>query len=176
MRPPGHHATKNNPGGFCYFNNIAIAVKKLLLKGQRVAILDIDCHHGNGTQDIFLGNDNTLFVSLHQVPLYPGTGLSPEKNCLNFPLAQGTDEKVYLSTFETAIKEVNKFKPDAIAVSAGFDTYRNDPLTGLNLEKSTYKKIAKIISSLNLPRFAVLEGGYSDDLPECIYNFLTGFV
>ena len=96
MRPPGHHATKNNLGGFCYFNNIAIAVKSILAKIGRVAILDIDAHHGNGTQDIFLGYDNILYASLHQVPLYPGTGLMSELNCLNFPVKAGIKEQEYL--------------------------------------------------------------------------------
>ncbi|MFN3966935.1 MAG: histone deacetylase, partial [Endomicrobiia bacterium] len=172
------HATKNQLGGFCYFNNIAIAVKYLLANSSvdSVAILDIDCHHGNGTQDIFLGEDKILFVSLHQVPLYPGTGLTSEKNCLNFPLPPGTEEKIYLNTLEKALKEIENFKPNLIAVSAGFDTYKKDPITNMNLEKISYKKIAELISGLKIPRFAVLEGGYSSDLPECIYNFILGFL
>jgi len=177
MRPPGHHAKKDSLGGFCYFNNIAIAVKRFLKNNakKKVSIIDIDCHHGNGTQDIFLGEQNVLFISLHQVPLYPGTGLESEKNCLNFPLPPGTEEEKYLNTLKIAIDKVKKFAPDLIGVSAGFDTYKLDPLTQLNLGKNTYYKIAELISSLNKPRFAVLEGGYSKDLPECIYNFLLGF-
>ncbi len=177
MRPPGHHATKTQLGGFCYFNNIAVAVRHLISCSLacKVAILDIDCHHGNGTQDIFLGEESVLFISLHQVPLYPGTGLISEKNCLNFPLPPGTGEEEYLNTLEKAIKEIQKFNPDIIAVSAGFDTYKKDPLTNMNLEKTSYKKIGELISGLGVPRFAVLEGGYSPDLPECIYNFILGF-
>ncbi|MDI6641375.1 MAG: histone deacetylase family protein [Elusimicrobiota bacterium] len=177
MRPPGHHAMYDQLGGFCYFNNIAIAVKYLIAKSSNhlIAILDIDCHHGNGTQDIFRDCDKVLFVSLHQVPLYPGTGLKSEKNCLNFPLPPGTDEKKYLTTLERALKEIDNFKPQTIAISAGFDTYKGDPITQMNLEKITYRKIGEMITSLNLPHFAVLEGGYSPDLPECIYNFLVGF-
>lgn len=177
MRPPGHHVTRTQLGGFCYFNNIAIAVRHLLHRKSinSVAILDIDCHHGNGTQDIFLGEDKVLFVSLHQVPLYPGTGLVSEKNCLNFPLPPGTGEKKYLDTLEKAIKEIQKFKPEILAISAGFDTYKDDPITDIKLEKISYKKIAEMISALKIPVFAVLEGGYSPDLPECIYNFLLGF-
>ena len=176
MRPPGHHATKSHSGGFCYFNNIAIAVKKLILSGiAPVAVLDIDCHHGNGTQNIFLGKENTLFVSLHQVPLYPGSGLTSEKNCLNFPLSPETGEAEYLNAFETALEEIEKFDPAVVAVSAGFDTYRNDPLTQMNLDIETYRKIGEMIASLHKKRFAVLEGGYSPDLPECVYNFLEGF-
>jgi acetoin utilization deacetylase AcuC-like enzyme len=174
MRPPGHHVGRNFLGGFCYFNNVAIAVAKALQQVGKVAIIDFDCHHGNGTQDIFLGKQNVLYVSLHQSPLYPGTGLISEGNCLNSPLAAGTDEARYMTTFSKAIDEVNKFSPDLIAVSAGFDNYKNDPLAGLRLEKSTYEKIGRAIRKLGKPTFAVLEGGYSLDLPECIYNFLSG--
>jgi acetoin utilization deacetylase AcuC-like enzyme len=174
LRPPGHHAGKNSLGGFCYFNNVAIAVTKALQQIGKVAIIDFDCHHGNGTQDIFLGKQNVLYVSLHQSPLYPGTGLKSEENCLNYPLPAGTDEPAYMSTFMTAIKAISHFDPDLIAVSAGFDTYRGDPLAGLRLEKSTYEKIGRAIRELGKPVFAVLEGGYSVDLPKCIYNFLSG--
>lgn len=177
MRPPGHHACKNILGGFCYFNNIAISVKKCINNyKKKIAIVDIDCHHGNGTQDIFLGENNVLFISLHQVPLYPGTGLNSVKNCINYPLPPGTEESKYLKTLEMAIKDIEKFSPELIAISAGFDTYIKDPLTQFNLEINSYKKISKMISSLGIPVFAVLEGGYSHDLPECIYSFIEGFI
>lgn len=175
MRPPGHHATRTEAGGFCYFNNIAVAVDKALDTIGKAAIIDIDCHHGNGTQDIFLGIDKVLYVSLHQSPLYPGTGLKSEQNCLNFPLPAGTREKEYLNTLEAAIEEVKKFSPQLIAVSAGFDTYRNDPLTGIKLEKNTYAKISDLISSLKKPAFSVLEGGYSDELAECVEEYISGW-
>jgi acetoin utilization deacetylase AcuC-like enzyme len=174
LRPPGHHAGRDFLGGFCYLNNVAIAVAKALQQVSKVAIIDFDCHHGNGTQDIFLGKQNVLYVSLHQSPLYPGTGLESEGNCLNFPLLAGTDEQTYMASFSKALDEVSKFSPDLIAVSAGFDTYKGDPLAGLGLEVSTYEKIGKVIRELGRPIFAVLEGGYSEDLPECIYNFLIG--
>ena len=174
LRPPGHHAGRDSLGGFCYFNNVAIAVAKALMQVGKMAIIDFDCHHGNGTQDIFLGKPNVLYVSLHQSPLYPGTGLTSEGNCLNFPVPAGTNEANYMTTFSTAIDEVSKFDPDLIAVSAGFDTYKGDPLTGLSLEISTYEKIGKAISAMGKPVFAVLEGGYSKDLPECIHSFLIG--
>jgi len=174
LRPPGHHAGRDFLGGFCYFNNVAIAVAKALQKVSKAAIIDFDCHHGNGTQDIFLGKQNVLYVSLHQSPLYPGTGLTSEGNCLNFPLPAGTDEPAYMTDFSKAIEAINRFDPDLVAVSAGFDTYKGDPLAGLHLEKSTYEKIGKAIRELGKPTFAVLEGGYSDDLPECICHFLKG--
>ena len=175
MRPPGHHAGKNKLGGFCYFNNMAIAASRALKERMgKVAIIDFDCHHGNGTQDIFLGREDVLYLSLHQSPLYPGTGLESIKNCLNFPLPQGTGPKDYLKVFEEALSKVREFNPDLLSVSAGFDTYTEDPLTRINLEKETYQKIGCMIASLNKPSFALLEGGYSKDLRECIYQFLLG--
>ena len=184
LRPPGHHATRNNIGGFCYFNNIAIAVKKTLQEfGQgpersrrRVVIIDIDCHHGNGTEDIFLGEEKVLYVSLHQSPLYPGTGLSSKKNCLNFPISAGTDEKKYLEVLDSALIEVKKFDPSLIGVSSGFDTYELDPITDIGLKKESYRKIGERIKNLGKPIFRVLEGGYSQDLPQCIYEYLCGLM
>lgn len=175
MRPPGHHAYGDSLGGFCYFNNIAIAVKRIISQSPdlSISILDIDCHHGNGTEDIFYGNEKVLFVSLHQSPLYPGTGLKSRKNCLNYPVPPGTGESEYLGVLDIALERIKRFGPQIIAVSAGFDTYSEDPLTGLALEKESYKKIAERIKSLKVPVFAVLEGGYSSDLPECISNFIS---
>jgi len=175
MRPPGHHATRNNLGGFCYFNNIAIAVTKVLDSLDKVAILDIDVHHGNGTQDIFLGNNKVLYISLHQSPLYPGSGLSSEKNCLNFPLSAGTSEKEYLKVLEEALNKINEFCPQLLAISAGFDTYKLDPLASLGLDLDSYRQIGQLISEIKVLSFCVLEGGYSSRLGECIYNFLTGW-
>jgi len=175
MRPPGHHARKDKLGGFCYFNNIAIATSWALKERiGKVAIIDFDCHHGNGTQDIFLGREDVLYLSLHQSPLYPGTGLGSVKNCLNFPLSAGTGPKDYLKVFEQALVKVREFNPDLLAVSAGFDAYTEDPLTQINLEKETYREIGCMIASLNKPSFAILEGGYSRDLKKCIYQFLLG--
>ncbi len=174
MRPPGHHATKNSVGGFCYFNNIAIAVQKTLGSIDRVAIIDIDCHHGNGTEHIFLGNQKVLYLSLHQSPLYPGTGLRSEKNCLNFPLLPGSDEKEYLEKLNQGLENVAEFDPVLIGISAGFDTYKGDPITNLNLEVGSYRKIAKLINEIKKPLFIVLEGGYSKEMPECVYQFLLG--
>ena len=174
MRPPGHHATRRHAMGFCYFNNLAVAVANHLSSrpDAKIAILDIDCHHGNGTEDIFLGYRSVMFVSLHQAPLYPGTGLASKDNCWNYPLPPGTDEKKYLSTFENACSAVAEFNPDLIGVSAGFDTYKHDPLTQFGLEIGTYAEIAKAISGLRRPVFAVLEGGYSTDLPQCVHAFI----
>lgn len=174
MRPPGHHATKNRLGGFCYFNNIAIASLKVKSSTGKTAIIDFDCHHGNGTEDIFSGKKDFLYLSLHQSPLYPGTGLRSRGNCLNYPIDSDTNPEQYLAILSEGLEHVKKFNPDLLAVSAGFDSYRLDPITSLSLEKHTYKEIGEMLSSLNKPLFAVLEGGYSRDIPECIYQFLTG--
>lgn len=174
MRPPGHHATKNNLGGFCYFNNIAIASLQLKESVKKVAIVDFDCHHGNGTEDIFLGKEDFLYLSLHQSPLYPGTGQKSRGNCINYPLPAHTSPDEYLSALGEGLKEVEKFNPDLLAISAGFDSYRKDPITTFTLEKETYMEIGKILSKMNKPTFAVLEGGYSKDLGECVYQFLNG--
>lgn len=174
MRPPGHHAGKDSCGGFCYFNNIAIAAAKALQKVKKVAILDIDCHHGNGTENIFLGKSKVLYVSLHESPLYPGTGLKSYLNAINFPLPPATTEKEYLEFLNKGLEKIADFKPNILAISAGFDTYKKDPITMFNLEIKSYQKIGKKIAALNLPTFAVLEGGYSSDLPFCLYNFLLG--
>ncbi len=174
MRPPGHHAEKDQLGGFCYFNNMAIAAVSSLRAVKKAAIVDIDCHHGNGTEDIVFGNKRILFVSLHQSPLYPGTGLKSRGNCLNYPLPPGTGEKTYLQAMEKALSEIKKFKPDIIGVSAGFDTYKEDPLASISLEQESYRKIGEMIKDLDKPVFSVLEGGYSSGLAECIYQFLSG--
>ena len=175
MRPPGHHSSREKLGGFCYFNNIAIAIKKYLeLKpAGKAAIIDIDCHHGNGTQDIFLGRKNVLYVSLHQVPLYPGTGLKSKENCLNYPLKAQTTEEEYLDTLKTALSKIRDFLPDLLGVSAGFDTYQGDPLAGMGLEVASYAKIKELIVAINIPYFCVLEGGYSPELKYCVYEFIV---
>jgi acetoin utilization deacetylase AcuC-like enzyme len=174
MRPPGHHATKDHLGGFCYFNSIAIACLKTQEKVKKVAVVDFDCHHGNGTEDIFLGKDNLLYLSLHQSPLYPGTGLKSNNNCINYPLSASTTPDEFISALQDGLKKVEQFGPDLIAVSAGFDSYRLDPITNLTLELETYREVGRILASMNKPCFSVLEGGYSRDLPECIYQYLQG--
>ena len=176
MRPPGHHASKNKFEGFCYFNNLAIAVMRALKKVKKVAILDIDVHHGNGTQDIFLRNPRVIYVSLHQYGfIYPGTGKHSEANCYNYPLESGTGEGEYLEKLQVGLDKIKEFGPDLIAISAGFDTFEKDPLAGLKLTKETYSKISKMISELGKPKFAALEGGYSKALPECVRSFLKNF-
>ncbi len=172
-RPPGHHASRDMLEGFCYFNNLAIAVRKL---GRKTAILDIDVHHGNGTQSIFLGDSSVLYVSLHQAPLYPMTGLKSELNCHNYPLFPDTDERTYLKTLEKALQVVGSFNPEILAVSMGFDSFREDPLAGLNLTEKSYRKMGEMVSDLNLPTFITLEGGYVvEKIGGLCRDFLSSF-
>jgi acetoin utilization deacetylase AcuC-like enzyme len=175
MRPPGHHAGKATFEGFCYFNNIAIAVAKALKKVRKIAILDIDCHFGQGTQEIFFGSKRVLCVSLHQHGIYPGGGDHSEKNCINYPMDAGIEEMSYLGKLEAAIEKIKEFNPNLLAISAGFDTYKEDPLTNMNLEVNSYSKIVEIINEIEKPKFAVLEGGYNNKLPLCVYEFLKKF-
>ncbi len=177
MRPPGHHAGKNRVSGFCYLNNIVVATAKLLKdkKASRVAILDIDVHHGDGSEELCTGKSDILFCSLHQFPLYPGTGEKSHDNCINFPLPPGTGEKEFLLKAEEGLGRLLDFKPDILAVSAGFDTYKEDPIAQLKLDKPSYRALGRLIAGTGLRRFAVLEGGYSDELPALIERFLDGF-
>lgn len=186
MRPPGHHATRNRVMGFCYFNNLAIAVAKALQatpRIERVAILDFDCHHGNGTEDIVCGDRRVLFVSMHQSPCYPGTGIMSGANCANYPLAPGTGPEKFLETLDEAIARIREFDPQLLAVSAGFDSYKNDPITHMDLEVETFYEIGRRVAELTqpaapaslLPCFAVLEGGYSREFAQCVEAFVGGW-
>ncbi|MGZ5567044.1 MAG: histone deacetylase family protein [Limisphaerales bacterium] len=176
MRPPGHHATRSQAMGFCYFNSIAIAALEARAQGfKRVAVYDFDVHHGNGTEDILLGQDGCLFVSIHQFPAYPGTGETNRgTNCLNFPVAPRTPRDDYRKTFERAFTEVEKFKPDLIAVSAGFDAYAHDPLAQETLEAEDFQWLGERLRKFAVPTFSILEGGYSSVLPDLIFAYLNG--
>jgi acetoin utilization deacetylase AcuC-like enzyme len=178
MRPPGHHAGRNgaalgaNTRGFCYLNNIAIAVRHL---GKPTLILDIDGHHGNGTQEIFYGDDKVMYVSLHRHPHYPGTGAVSEANCLNFPLWGDCGDEAYLETLDGALGMVDVGRFEVVAVSAGFDTHMGD-LASLGLTEKGYGEIGKRIAALKKPTFFVLEGGYvgeqiGKDIGELLKSF-----
>ncbi len=176
-RPPGHHAGKNNIGGFCYFNNIAVAVKKILLNDLKVAVLDIDGHHGNGTEEILMGEKNVIYISIHQFPAYPGTGKYSFENCYNFPLPPFSDSEKYMDKFEEGIEIIKEFSPDILGISCGFDTYREDPLLNLSLEETDYYLIGKKIGSLSSKIFIVLEGGYNiSKIGSLCYCFIKGIV
>lgn len=176
MRPPGHHATRTQAMGFCYLNSIAIAALEARAQGfKRVAVYDFDVHHGNGTEDILLGQDGCLFVSIHQYPAYPGTGQTDRgENCLNFPVAPNTPREQYRKILERAFSGVEKFKPDLIAVSAGFDAYANDPLAQETLEAEDFQWLGERIRKFSVPAFSILEGGYSSVLPDLIFAYLSG--
>ena len=171
VRPPGHHCNQNKAAGFCILNNIAIGAKYLLNRYNysKVAIIDFDVHHGNGTQDIFYENENVLFISTHQYPYYPGTGSEKEKgkfnNILNIPLPAGTNSEEYLNAFEFALNRLKKFKPEFILISAGFDGHILDPLAQLKLETEDFYNITKRILETskkfcNGKVVSILEGGY----------------
>jgi acetoin utilization deacetylase AcuC-like enzyme len=180
MRPPGHHAGRTGIAlgaatrGFCYFNNVAIAVKNL---GKPTLILDIDGHHGNGTQEIFQGDKQVIYVSLHRHPNYPGTGTVSEGNCHNYPLPRDCGDTYYVKTLEKALGSVDAGKFEIVGVSAGFDTHDGD-LASLGLTAKGYREIGKRIGSLKKPTFFVLEGGYEgqnvgNDIDQLISGFET---
>jgi acetoin utilization deacetylase AcuC-like enzyme len=177
MRPPGHHATPDRSMGFCYFNSMAVAAQDMVSQGQakKIAIFDLDCHHGNGTEDFCFGKSEFLYASLHQFPCYPGTGRSSRGNCLNYPLPPGTEEGHYFPFMEKAMEQIRAFKPDLLGVSMGFDTYEKDPLTDFGLRRMDYRTMGRMLKDMGIPQFALLEGGYDDDLPYLVEEFLKGW-
>ena len=171
VRPPGHHAEKNKAMGFCIYNNVAVGTQYLLdkYKLNKVAIVDFDVHHGNGTQDIFYDNEKVLYFSTHQYPFYPGTGGDNEKgkynNIFNVPLPAGTTSEEYLNAYEFVLKKLKEFKPEFILFSAGFDAHENDPLAQFQLKSKDFYELTKRTLSLaksccNGKVVSILEGGY----------------
>ena len=176
MRPPGHHATQNRAMGFCFLNSIAIASLEALAMGvANVAVYDFDVHHGNGTEAILLDHPHAAFFSIHQHPCYPGTGTrNVGRNCFNYPVAPQTPRAEYRKVLSKALEDLKKFKPDLVAVSAGFDAYAKDPLAQETLEAEDYHWLGESIRKLGVPSFSLLEGGYSTALPELILAYLKG--
>ena len=171
VRPPGHHAEKNKAMGFCIYNNVAVGANYLInkYKLKKVAIIDFDVHHGNGTQDIFYDNEKVLYISTHQYPYYPGSGTNDEKgkhnNILNIPLPAGTTSEEYLNAYEFVLKKIKEFKPEFILLSAGFDAHKDDPLAQLQLESKDFYNITKRTLELSKQYcdgkvVSILEGGY----------------
>ncbi|MDB0045563.1 histone deacetylase family protein [Candidatus Pelagibacter sp.] len=171
VRPPGHHAEKNKAMGFCIYNNVAVGANYLInkYKLKKVAIIDFDVHHGNGTQDIFYDNEKVLYISTHQYPYYPGSGTNDEKgkhnNILNIPLPAGTTSEEYLNAYEFVLKKIKDFKPEFILLSAGFDAHKDDPLAQLQLESKDFYSITKRTLELSKQYcdgkvVSILEGGY----------------
>jgi acetoin utilization deacetylase AcuC-like enzyme len=176
LRPPGHHATRERSMGFCYLNSIAIATLAALAAGEkRVAVLDFDVHHGNGTEDILKGKAGTAFYSVHQHPAYPGTGTrNVGNNCFNFPVPPHTPRTHYREVLASAVGHLKKFSPTLIGVSAGFDAYARDPLAQGTLETEDFHWLGESLRRLDVPVFSVLEGGYSSKLPELVLAYLKG--
>lgn len=186
-RPPGHHCGADYLGGYCYLNNAAIAAEAAIGAGHRkVAILDIDYHHGNGTQDIFYERGDVLFASIHADPVmdYPyfwghadETGEDAgEGTTLNLPLPRGTGLAAYLSALDKALERIADFAPELLIVSYGADTFAGDPISHFRLQTGDYEVLARRIASLDLPSLIVMEGGYAiDALGANVASFLSGF-
>ncbi len=171
VRPPGHHAEKEKAMGFCIFNNVAVGANYLIekYKYKKVAIIDFDVHHGNGTQDIFYNDKNVLYISTHQYPYYPGSGSEKENgkynNVLNIPLEAGTTGNEYLNAYEKVLDKLKEFKPEFLLFSAGFDAHIDDPLAQLRLSSEDFYKITKRTLEVSKPFcngniVSILEGGY----------------
>ena len=171
VRPPGHHAEKNKAMGFCIYNNVAVGANYLIekYKYNKIAIIDFDVHHGDGTQNIFYENDKVLYLSTHQYPYYPGSGTENEKgkfnNIFNIPLEAGTNSEQYLNAYEHILNKINQFKPEFILFSAGFDAHKDDPLAQLYLQTEDFYTLTK--RTLELAKkycagkvVSILEGGY----------------
>lgn len=177
MRPPGHHARNEQSMGFCYLNNIAIAALVARKEGiERVAIWDFDAHHGNGTEDIVQGVEGIRFVSVHQSPGYPGTGLATVGNCFNHTVAPHTPAETHMEILAKSWQEVLDFSPDLVLVSAGFDAYEGDPITEMTLRQNDFGVLGQWLADAQLPTAATLEGGYSNELPRLVTDFVEGWV
>ena len=171
VRPPGHHAEKDKAMGFCIYNNVAVGANYLIekYKYNKVAIIDFDVHHGNGTQDIFYNNEKVLYISTHQYPYYPGSGSEKEtgkfNNILNIPLEAGTTAEQFLNAYENVLKKLKEFKPEFLLFSAGFDAHIDDPLAQLRLSSEDFYHVTKRTlevskSMCNGNVVSILEGGY----------------
>lgn len=185
-RPPGHHASSNIAGGFCYLNNSAIAAEELRRKYDRVAILDVDLHHGNGTQHIFYDRSDVMTLSIHADPMdfYPfywgHAGEAGAQDGLGFnhnqPLPLGSGDAVFLDALDRALARIDDFGADAVVIALGLDASRDDPFGGLTVSPDGFARIGEKIGTLSCPTVLVQEGGYvSETLAENLYQFISGF-
>lgn len=181
VRPPGHHASREKASGFCFFNNIAIAAQRLVNEGKKVLIIDFDGHHGDGTQEIFYEHPEVFYASLHQAFTFPHTGDPSETGhgeglgyTMNIPLMPGSTDKDFLATIEKFIVRGHQFKPDVVGISAGFDGYEHDRLLSLKFTTKAYYDCGFRLRRAFKNIFAVLEGGYHNDLHPCISAFVNG--
>ncbi len=189
IRPPGHHASTNRAMGFCIFNNIAITALRAIHKYElsRVAIVDFDVHHGNGTQDIFENNEKVLYISTHQSPFFPGTGRASEtginNNIVNIEFPAFTESRTYRDIFlERAIPALNEFKPEFLLISAGFDAHRDDFIGQMNLTKEDFYWIGEQLNKVAVEHcegrsISILEGGYNHKaLAKCVVKYIRAFL
>jgi acetoin utilization deacetylase AcuC-like enzyme len=176
LRPPGHHATADRAMGFCYLNSMAVAALEALEHGvRRVAVLDFDVHHGNGTEDILIEHPHAACYSIHQHPCYPGTGAANVgSNCFNYPVPPHLPRVDYRRVLEKAFADVKEFRPHLLGISAGFDSYAHDTIAEGTLEAEDFHWLGQLVRRLEIPAFSILEGGYSEALPELVLAYLNG--